>query len=118
MRDSDYTCYEVRGVAANAPLEDIRRGYRRLAKAHRPNVSGNAKTSGRNALVSTPMPAPRVVDVVPGPPGSSPISGERVTLGEAQKRCPSQPGIKGLPDRVLLPQHGIRETHNGIPEDR
>ena len=47
MRDSAHSYYDVLGVAADATSEDIRKAYRRLAKAHHPDVSGDPKSSGR-----------------------------------------------------------------------
>ena len=47
-------------------------------------------TSDRSAPTSRHVPAPAawLVDDVPGPPGGSPIAGERVTVAEAQARTP------------------------------
>ncbi len=46
MPDSDHSYYDVLGVAADATSEDIRRAYRRLAKAHHPDVSGEPGPAG------------------------------------------------------------------------
>lgn len=47
MLDSDHSYYDVLGVAADATLEDIRKAYRRLAKAYHPDISGDPLSSAR-----------------------------------------------------------------------
>ena len=44
--------------------------------------------SDQNAPIVRNLPAPAAAAIMPGPPGGSPIAGERVTLAEAQDRTP------------------------------
>ena len=76
--------------------------------------------SDRNAPTSIPIPAPRVVDVVPGPPGGSPISGERVTLAEAQDRTPftipipPQSAVSGEIKEVWASDEGVSDEFKQV----
>ena len=47
MSDDERSHYDVLGVPADATREDIKRAYRRLAKAHHPDVSGEPDAAGR-----------------------------------------------------------------------
>ena len=44
--------------------------------------------SDQNDPIVRNLPAPAAAALIPGPPGGSPIAGERVTLVEAQDRTP------------------------------
>ena len=47
MSDYQRSHYSVLGVKADATRDEIRRAYRRLAKAHHPDVSGDPDSAAR-----------------------------------------------------------------------
>ena len=47
-----------------------------------------ATSTNRETASTVPIPAPRVDEAVPRPPSHQPISGDKVTLEEAQRRTP------------------------------
>ena len=76
--------------------------------------------SDQNAPIVRNLPAPAAAAVMPGPPGGSPIAGERVTLAEAQDRTPftlpipAQSAVSGEIEEVWASDKNIADEFKQV----